>query len=109
MQWAKKLLVSISAIILFMALALPTVVKSYHALFEHQEFTCIAKGDLHFHETELDCDFQKFNFSPQLFELGTVVPANSQFVLKEHIFGYYVSLTSFQELHFSLRGPPHIS
>jgi hypothetical protein len=105
----KKILRSILAIFLVVALQLPVAAKISHAIFNHIEVDCNDYGSLHIHEIEFDCEFQKYNFLNK-----GVLPDYQSFhseflVVSEQIFSAYTFLNKYQELHFSLRGPPAFS
>ncbi|WP_085497904.1 hypothetical protein [Arenibacter troitsensis] len=97
---------SFIAVLLVGLIALPSVLKLKHAVFEHHTFVCKEKGKLHIHEVELDCDYHKFNLthyythSQQEFTTFTVKAKS------EKITDHYIFLSKYQQLHFSRRGPP---
>jgi hypothetical protein len=101
-----KLLLSCIAIFLLGALAIPDVAKISHDVFEHKEQTCQEKTKVHFHEAEFDCDFHKYHittyFTPELYSFQFIQPELHQ-TKNEN---FYFLLSEFQQLHFSLRGPP---
>lgn len=102
----KQVCISIMSLLLVAAILSPAFVKLSHALFEHEEQTCVDVGSVHIHKIEIDCDFQKHNISPQHYpdfvKVTKIVPKS---VEKEN-FNYYFFLTKYQKLHFALRGPP---
>ncbi|NJB69739.1 hypothetical protein GGR42_000201 [Saonia flava] len=109
MNRVKKILASVLVLLLTGALFLPSVIKISHALFEHQEIECKNLGTIHLHESELDCDFHKFNLTPEFYpELQeySILPPR---IIKEEINDKYTFLSKYQKLHFSLRGPPSLS
>ena len=105
----KKLLFSCIAILVLAALAIPDLAKISHAIYEHKEQTCLEKGNVHFHETEFDCDFHKYHtttyFYPATLNFTVII---QDFHLEKNQ-NYYFLLSEFQKLHFSLRGPPKFS
>ena len=110
MSWFKeKLLFPLCAVLLVASILSPYAIKIVHGLYEHQETKCISYGELHIHEVELDCDFQKFKlttqFYPVFFDDLNVFRSTSQEQDDKH----YNFLTKFQQFHFNLRGPPGIS
>lgn len=106
---SKRITTSILALLLIGAILSPSILKLSHALFEHQEQVCEEIGSVHFHEIEIDCDFQKYKLSTI-----TYVSLGNNAVLKieipqKRIFNYYNFLSSYQSLHFALRGPPALT
>lgn len=96
------------AIILIVALLLPSAVKFSHALTHHDHIFCKSEADLHFHKKNLDCDFYKFKLSKEFtfvshnFDLE-ITQSISQ---RDFIFSEFHSLLHFQ--YFLLRAPPTI-
>ncbi|ADV51449.1 hypothetical protein I2486_20665 [Cellulophaga sp. E16_2] len=101
-----NLFLSCIAICLLVALGIPDIAKTSHAIFEHKEQTCHEKTKVHFHETEFDCDFQKYHittyFTPELYSF-TLIESKFHSTVNDK---FYFLLSEFQQLHFSLRGPP---
>lgn len=94
------------ALVLLIAIMLPTAVKFAHVFENHKHEVCTNPSDSHFHEIEVDCEFYKFNL-------------NTVFALKTNILKFftpqthfkistsqYYFISDFQRLPFSLRGPP---
>ena len=80
-----------------------------HELFEHEHFECTALGELHIHEVELDCEFQKFNLSNYTYLELVKIPAYIIVPKMQQCFSQYTFLSKYQQLHFALRGPPMTS
>lgn len=97
---------SVFSILLVVAMLAPTLVKLSHALLEHQEQVCQEVGSVHVHEFEMDCDFQKFNLSPQIYPCFNEFDVSYTNTLRKETFNYYSFLSKYQKLHFALRGPP---
>lgn len=105
-DFLKQVCHSFLALFLAVAILAPTIVKLSHALYEHQEQVCEVIGSVHVHEVEIDCDFQKFQLSPQLYSVfAETIKVYPNFI-KENDFNYYSFLSKYQKLHFTLRGPP---
>lgn len=102
----KKFLTALFSLLLIVAILAPSVVKLSHALLEHQEQLCQEEGSVHIHEIELDCDFQKFNLSPQTYPIFIDFTIANDFTVLEKDVNQYTFLSKYQTLHFSLRGPP---
>ncbi len=92
-----------------MALFAPTVVKLSHGLYEHQEQLCQEISSLHVHEVELDCEFQKFQLSPQHHLAFVNIQEIPSLFSKEKNDNHYTFLSQYQKLPFALRGPPSAS
>ncbi len=93
-------------ILLMVSLLTPSIVKLSHAINEHEHFECTAMGELHVHEVEMDCDFQKFNLSNYIYPELVESPKAFIVPLPKKCFLQYTFLNKYQKLHFSLRGPP---
>lgn len=104
-----KVLKSLTAIILVAAMQLPIAVKISHALYEHVEVECDDFASLHIHETEFDCDYQKFNLSTNCIVPEFETIDNQFLIFLENDFSTYSFQSKYQKLHFFLRGPPSIS
>lgn len=94
------------AILLVFAVLLPAAVKMGHIFEDHPHEVCTNKSTTHLHTLDLECEFYKFKLANQFFQ----TPENF-YVLdfeENHKIStsQYVFLSPFQELHFSLRGPP---
>ena len=102
----KNILLITAAFLLIAAIEAPSVIKLWHSFYSHKEIKCDQEGSVHIHSAEIDCPFQKFNVTIHYY-----LPQNhfDQILVlsfsKDH-FNYYSSVSPFQELHFSLRGPP---
>lgn len=105
----KDLYLSLAAFMIIACMALPSIMKLSHAIHEHQSQSCSADISLHFHEAEFDCEFQKFKLSQQFY------PPIQQYEIYSPTFWIginsdsYSFLSTYQKLHFSLRGPPNVS
>ena len=87
-------------------MALPSVMKLSHAIHEHQNQKCSKDIAVHFHNAEFDCEFQKFKLSKQFYtdldHFDFFIPTE----IREDVSASYTFLSTYQQLHFSLRGPP---
>lgn len=102
----KNLLTSLLSLLLIVAILAPSLFKLTHALLEHQEQLCQEVGSVHIHEIEIDCDFQKFNLSPQTYPSFEDVNVPVVNLGSVEILNNYFFLSKYQKLHFALRGPP---
>ena len=98
--------IKLATLLLAFVLILPSVVKFSHALSNHEHEVCIDISQDHFHSIDIDCEFYKFKIQTQSpvsianYELFSI--ENNHPISKS----YYVFLSDYQRLHFSLRGPP---
>jgi len=87
----------------------PSALKIHHALNHHKEIKCDEAVSTHFHEIEFDCDFHKYQIAPSyLASTFLFKPINTP-ILKQKNYGFYLEVSEYQKLHFSLRGPPTTS
>ncbi|RED45381.1 hypothetical protein DFQ10_102249 [Winogradskyella eximia] len=101
---------NITAIVLALAVLLPSAVKLTHAFNHHKHEVCDKDNDhqTHFHESDLDCDFYKFKLTTQYykplqpFEIISIV--NNFKISKSQ----YEFVSDFQRLQTALRGPPQM-
>jgi hypothetical protein len=98
------------AVLLVLAVLLPSVVKLTHAFNHHKHKVCDSDNTLqtHFHGSDRDCDFYKFKLTKiQFFKLY-------EYDLKPPIeffkpsLKYYTSLRTHQQSTRFLRGPPQL-
>ncbi|WP_431134365.1 hypothetical protein [Psychroserpens mesophilus] len=96
----------IATLAIVICLVLPTVVKFSHIFAHHKHEVCLGENQSHLHEIDVDCEFYKFNLNHQTtltsFEFSPLEVAKNQQVITSR----YFFLSTFQRLHFSLRGPP---
>ncbi|TYB76475.1 hypothetical protein ES674_11455 [Bizionia myxarmorum] len=95
--------------LLVLAVLLPAAVKMGHVFENHVHEVCLNKSTAHFHTLDLECEFYKFKLSNHFFP----IPDNFDVLetLENHAIStsQYVFLSAFQQLPFSLRGPPENS
>ena len=96
------------AIVLTLAVLLPSAIKLSHAFNHHQHEVCENddKGNTHFHEIDLDCEFYKFKLNTNYFDF---VNSDDTVILKDYSkveSSLYVYLRSHQQEISYLRGPP---
>ena len=97
------------AIFMVTIISLPSIIKIKHALTEHQSFVCKEKGKLHIHEVELDCKFDNFSITTQIFPENQEINIPTLEGKTDKIENFYDFLSKYQKLHFSRRGPPNWS
>lgn len=97
------------ATVLVFTLSLPSLVKVCHSFAHHEHKVCIGEKTTHFHEVDLDCEFQKFQVN-NFFTLNTCdISIFHQKEILPKTASQYHYLSDYQRLHFSLRGPPQIN
>ena len=104
-----KNFMAIISMLLVVFLFTPSIVKTYHAFYEHKNTECTLVGEVHMHNVELDCDFQDFNLSPQYTSPVAIIPLPLEAPTSNKIISHYTFLSKFQKLHFALRAPPTAS
>ncbi|MFL0352700.1 hypothetical protein [Xanthomarina sp. GH4-25] len=109
MQYTKQhILFRVFTVLLVLAVLAPSVVKLSHAYSHtnHKHEICLGEKQVHFHTLDVDCEFHKFQLNTAF-----TIPVNTFKVLKKQnnhqlINSQYHFISEFQQLHFSLRGPP---
>lgn len=98
----------ISVIVLVIVLLTPSFVKFSHIFQDHIHQVCKSPQNIHFHKSDLDCDFYKFKLNTQF----SFFPEDFQFLKKQENYKivtlHYSFLSNYQPLSFLLRGPPQM-
>lgn len=102
----KQIYTASLALFLVAAILAPSALKLSHALYEHHELVCSDDSISHVHEIEFDCEFLKFNLSPQIDMEAVEIAEISEEYFTKNYYNYYTFLSNFQKLPFALRGPP---
>ncbi len=99
----------ILSLLLALSVSYPYVHKFDHLFTNHKDDICLGvdKNSSHLHEVNMNCDFYKFkvyipHITPPVFNVKLFSPFEEQL----EITSQYYFLNSYQQLHFSLRGPP---
>lgn len=93
-------------VLLSFVLVTPLFVKLNHLFEDHEHEICKSPFSNHFHEIEIDCEFYdfklitEFNFSFSKPEIPVLKE------ITESIRSQYFFISDYQQLQFSLRGPP---
>lgn len=88
-------------------LVLPTLVKLSHTLeHDHEHNVCIEKDQVHFHDSEYDCEFYKFNLNHNLVLVTFEYEITNNTEVNTTETSYYSFLNSHQQSISYLRGPP---
>tara|TARA_Y100000589_G_C27015581_1_gene572657 strand:+ start:510 stop:851 length:342 start_codon:yes stop_codon:yes gene_type:complete len=98
------------ALVLMLAVLLPSAVKLSHVFTHHKHEVCKndSNDNTHFHELDVDCEFYKFKLAQQFYYKQKIVELFStedNFKITE---SQYEFISKFQKLQTSLRGPPQL-
>lgn len=104
----KTITFKLAALILVLALLIPSIVKFNHVFEEHVHEVCHGEKQTHLHTSDVDCEFYKFQLNHHF-----TIPVNATevFIPKDNFqktISQYYFLSEYQQLHFSLRGPPEL-
>lgn len=104
----KHILFKCFSVLLVLFVLMPSAFKLSHAFSHsnHKHEVCLGEKQSHLHTLDVDCEFQKFQLNTAFTFLDNTVKFfekedNHRVILSQY---YYIS--NFQQLHFSLRGPP---
>lgn len=96
------------ALVILLAVLLPSAVKFTHVLENHKHEVCTDHSSIHMHEIDVECEFYKFKINPVFsfnFELITFKKPQK----KQHLItSQYHFISAYQKLGFALRGPPQL-
>jgi len=99
----------IAALVLVATMIIPTAVKFAHIFNHHKHETCRGEYQAHLHTSYPDCSFHKFKlttpFTIPVFAVDLIIPKQENKTIITH----YLFLSEYQQLHFSLRGPPQLA
>ena len=84
---------------------LPLAINSMHDLLNHEHTVCSSKVVKHVHEKEVDCKLHLLKQNDVFLGENTLQPVLNTFV-KNNNCAKYNFLQNYQQLSFSLRGPP---
>lgn len=96
----------IIAILLFVAIVIPSVVKLAHIFEDHKHEVCINPSDSHFHEVEIDCEFYKFKLNNSFIFIFNDVAIPKIKNNHKNIICDYFFINSYKSFGIVLRGPP---
>ena len=96
------------AFLLVFAVLLPAAVKFNHVFEDHKHDVCNEHTTSHIHAIDLDCEFYKFNLNTQYFSSSEFnqISIEENFLKIDNVF--YNFIKNYQQLSFSLRGPPFL-
>ena len=98
------------AIVLVLAVLLPSAVKLTHAFNHHEHEVCESDNEskTHFHESDLDCDFYKFKLTKNQFFVLSKYETKAILPFSKEKLEHYISFNNYQQLSRFLRGPPQL-
>ena len=101
-HFASKMLV----VVLTIVLVTPMFVKLNHIFEDHKHEFCKTPYTNHFHELEIDCEFYDFRLNTEFNYSYTLVDIPVFTEISQSIISQYHFVSDYQQLQFSLRGPP---
>lgn len=106
----QHLLFKLAALLLVMVMLTPAIIRYADVIVKHEHVLCNYNPKTHVHTLDTVCDFYnnlqfnyKFIIPTFTFQLFSV--EDNHKIIKSQ----YTLLSSYQKLHFSLRGPPQIN
>ncbi|EAQ41290.1 hypothetical protein [Polaribacter sp. MED152] len=84
---------------------LPLAINSAHELLNHEHSVCSSKVVQHLHEKDFDCNLNLLKQSTPHLALNSY-GLQTQAIVKTNNSTPYNFLKNYQQLSFSLRGPP---
>ena len=99
---ASKVLV----VLLTVVLVTPLFVKLNHIFEDHKHEVCKTPYTNHFHELEIDCEFYDFKLNTEFNYSITSIYIPDYKEVTQSIVSQYFFINDYQQLQFSLRGPP---
>ncbi len=101
-HFASKILV----VVLTIVLVTPIFVKLNHIFEDHKHEFCKTPYTNHFHELEIDCEFYDFRLNTEFNYSYTLVDIPVLTEITQSIISQYHFVSDYQQLQFSLTGPP---
>lgn len=92
-----------------LTLLLPSAVKFMHIFESHHHEICLGEADAHFHSLDIECEFYKFKLNIPFTIPENVAVLIAYAEISSLITTDYSFLSTYQSLHFSLRGPPSVN
>ncbi|MFY0604134.1 MAG: hypothetical protein JXQ93_09300 [Flavobacteriaceae bacterium] len=101
----RKTIIKYSIILLSAVVFLPAAVQLLHIFNDHEHTVCVSKNDAHFHQKDLDCVLCHLQGETYWVsnEIDFVALKNELLVFNNKPYNF---LSNYQQLSFSLRGPP---
>jgi len=96
------------AIVLLLAVMLPSAVKFTHVFENHKHEVCLDNITSHMHETDVECEFYKFKLNTQyytFFEISFLNIEDNFLKINNTLYNFKYN---HQQLSYSLRGPPFL-
>jgi len=96
------------AIVLLLAVMLPSAVKFTHVFENHKHEVCLDNITTHMHKTDVECEFYKFKLNTQyytFFEISFLNIEDNFLKINNTLYNFKYN---HQQLSYSLRGPPFL-
>ena len=106
-RFKEHIFLKVISVILVASLITPAAVKIWHIFASHEHIICISYQTEHYHELDVDCDFNKFNTVKKYLANNTYQDNGFSDYGNKEIFSNYFLIKDHQQLSFSLRAPPY--
>ena len=107
MKKQQHIIFKIAAIVLLLAVLLPSAVKFDHVFEDHKHEVCTDDhSTTHAHEIDLECEFYKFKLNTYYYtflDSYSIVIEDNYSKINNTFYNFQYN---YQQLSFSLRGPP---
>ena len=90
------------------AILIPAAVKFTHAFNHYKHEVCLGEKTTHVHKLDLDCKFYDFKLTQNYILSEFNFNTSDIKIPSLKVVSPYIFLSSYQNLHFSLRGPPSL-
>ena len=99
------------SLFLVLCLLAPLGIKLVHSYNHKNHLICNEDGKVnkHFHETDLNCEFYKFQVNKNLYIDLRVDELVENIILTKDFINFYISFKQLQQLTRFQRGPPQVS
>ncbi|MEP5254077.1 MAG: hypothetical protein ABJQ39_03380 [Winogradskyella arenosi] len=96
------------AVVLVLAVLFPSAIKLTHVFSHRSHKVCKVDGNkkTHFHESDLNCDFYKFQLNNTQFFVSSNYDLLEEAITEKTYFSHYISFEDYQHLSRFDRGPP---
>ena len=105
-QIKEHIISKVLVVILSITLLTPLFVKLNHLFEDHKHEVCKTPYKNHFHSLELDCDYYDFRLNTNFYQSISSIEIYQDRTIDKAITSKYHFVSDYQQLHFSLRGPP---
>ncbi len=106
LQIKEHMVSKVLVVLLTFVLVTPLFVKLNHIFEDHKHEVCKTPNKTHFHEVEIDCEFYDFKLNTEFNYSFALIDIPVFKDVTQTITSQYFFLSEYQQLQFSLRGPP---